>query len=294
MRSPARGTNSIEVDELSQSKTLPSRGGHEPSAATLRVSVKAVAWLWAVSVVGLVLAHLLGQFSKYQLGRDHLLGFVSLFNLDAELNVPTWFASMSLFVSALLLALIAGLKRASRDPFSLHWIGLCVIFVGLSVDEAAGLHERLSGLISSHVATRGVFLYAWTIPAAVAVVVVGLVYLRFLFHLPRVVRYLFVVAAVAYAGGALGMEMIEGKFVTALGQDNLAHSLLVAWEELLELAGVAVFICALVLYLSKEYSRVEIRFGAKAMQDYAGATDSRSSDDRPLAQPAARGAGEPS
>lgn len=53
------------------------------------IPARVTRWLSLV-VACLVLASLAGQFSKYVLGHDRLLGLVPLFDLDREGNVPTW------------------------------------------------------------------------------------------------------------------------------------------------------------------------------------------------------------
>ena len=114
------------------------------------------------------------------------------------------------------------------------------------------------------VSTRGIFLFAWTIPAAVGVVLFALVYLKFLFRLPVATRWLFVLAGVVYVGGALGMEMIEGQFVFLFGQASMAHALMVAFEEFLEMSGVVLFIYALLSYFRTQYGVVQVEFGERA------------------------------
>ena len=49
----------------------------------------------------------------------------------------------------------------------------------------------------------------WVIPALLAVTVFALVYLRFLFALPNRFRWLFILAAVLYVGGAAGLQMLR-------------------------------------------------------------------------------------
>jgi hypothetical protein len=62
-----------------------------------------------------------------------------LLRLDLEANVPTWASSM-LFGLAGLACVVVG-AAAHRSL----WVGLGALVLALSVDELAGLHERLSG-----------------------------------------------------------------------------------------------------------------------------------------------------
>jgi len=211
-----------------------------------RIDPRKVGVLLAIVVICLTGAHLLGQYSKFYLDHDSLFGFVGLFNLDHERNVPTWFASTALFLSSMLLAIITCFKRTTRDPFTLHWAGLAAIFLCLAMDEAIGFHERLSGFVSSLVNTRGVFLFAWTIPAAIAMPIFVLL------------------AGFIFTAGALGMEMVEGQYVSLLGEQNMAHAIMVAFEEFLEMSGVVLFIYALLCYLKTEYGVVQVQLGEES------------------------------
>jgi len=101
-------------------------------------------YLALLCIVGcLTLASLAGQVSTYVLGHSTHLGFVNLFNLNNEMNVPAWHSSSTLLLCSILLGLIANHKMREGDGYSLHWVGLALIFVFLSLDEAISVHERL-------------------------------------------------------------------------------------------------------------------------------------------------------
>jgi hypothetical protein len=54
--------------------------------------------------------------------------------------------------------------------------------------------------------------FAWVIPYSLLVLVLGIVYLRFLMDLPPGTRRRFLIAAMPYLAPALGMEMIGGAY----------------------------------------------------------------------------------
>ena len=70
-------------------------------------------------------------------GKSH--GVIRMFDLDAEMNLPTYFASLLLALVALLSAGIASVVRARGDKWGRHWSGLAAAFLYLSVDEALQL-----------------------------------------------------------------------------------------------------------------------------------------------------------
>ncbi len=64
-------------------------------------------------IIFLSLAHLAGLISTYYLGHNHVFGLVPLFDLNSERNLPTLYAGLGLLFCAVLLGLIAWVKRAN-------------------------------------------------------------------------------------------------------------------------------------------------------------------------------------
>jgi hypothetical protein len=86
-----------------------------------------------------------------------------------------------------------------------------------------------------------------------------LAYFRFVFHLSKKNRFLFIVAGGLYVGGALGLELVNGLYTETYGNDNLIHSFLINIEEILEMLGILVFIYGLLSILSTELRDLRIR-----------------------------------
>ena len=124
-------------------------------------------------------------------------------NVNHEGNFPTWLSSTLLTLNGLGLLVIAYIKRQMAQPYFLNWLVLGIIFFFLSLDETASLHESSISTLRDVLGTGGFLYYAWIIPAAILVVVLGLLYLPFLFHLPRYIQKVFSTAAALYLSGAL-------------------------------------------------------------------------------------------
>ncbi len=139
---------------------------------------------------------------------------------------------------------------------------LALIFSGLSVDEVASVHEVAMEPLRSLLGARGLPYFTWVVPGAAFVLAVGLAYLRFVLRLPALTRRRFVVAGGLFVGGALGLELAEGWVADALGHRTPAFAALVALEETLEMAGLVVFVHALLCHLRDEVGDLRIRFGA--------------------------------
>ncbi len=199
------------------------------------------------------------QYAKY--GLNYRARWLNLFNLDQELNYPSWYASFTLAFCSLLIAAIASAKKRDNDRYFRHWKNLSLIFLFLSVDEAMSIHELLISRELRHLLhAGGIFYYVWVIPATIFVAVVGLSYLKFLIALPQQIRLLFLLAGGIYVGGALGMEMVSGYWADLYGKNHLSYALIACAEECLEMAGVAVFTHALLSYIRLYMKDLELRF----------------------------------
>lgn len=199
--------------------------------------------LW-VAVLLLTALSALGQVARLGLGQPTVFGLVDLFYVDLENNVPTWFSSALLLLAALLLGgLAAGAARA-RDRFARHWSALAAVFLFLSLDEMASLHERTIEPLQRVLGQPpGLLAPTWVILGLFALLLVGLAYARFLLHLAPRERLQVVAAGGLFVLGAIGVEMIAGAMLAA-GMEKSAPAYVVSAhiEELLEMAGVVIFI----------------------------------------------------
>ncbi len=178
-----------------------------------------------------------------------LYHFSQLVNVSYEESLPAWYSSLMLFAAALVIALIARAKRANRDRYVVHWIGLAILFGYLSLDEAAAIHELFTEPLQTAFNTGGVLYFAWVIVGAPFVLVVGLLYLRFLLHLPPRTRLLMVLAGALYVSGALVVDAISASLWAVDEGTSLTYWAVGTVEELLEMLGVVVLIYALLGYL---------------------------------------------
>jgi hypothetical protein len=238
------------------------------AACTVTLSAAFVARFLAAAIVFLVTMHVCVYIVKFAVGHDHLMGLTPLFDLDRENNLPTWYSGTVFIATAAALGVIAAAKHQAGDRFAVHWTVLTVIFMYLSFDELTRMHERWgTALPDSFKAFRqqavlgGVFGRLWTLPAWVLAIVVGVSYFRFLLHLPHRTRTLFLVSGTAFLSGAFGMEMIDASYLAAGGQDPRLRFVFVTLEEGLEMASIALFLCAVIRYGSKRVGRVQLAFG---------------------------------
>jgi hypothetical protein len=209
--------------------------------AVVAASFSAALSLIALDITRAELSPDLDQLSK-------LTKFLLKFDVGGEQTVAAWLSSMLMLLCAVALCCLAAMKRQLGQPYAMHWLGLSVVFLGLSMDEAVGFHEMTVLPMREMLHTGGVFLFAWVIPALLFVVALGIVYLGFLLHLEPAVRLRLVLAAGLFVGGSIGFEMLEGALAGYYQQHQLLYEVAVHLEDTLEFAGLLLFLHSLLVY----------------------------------------------
>ncbi len=229
----------------------------------LVVSPKRVTQILTFIVLFLTLENLAALFLFDYLSYPWLMSVQKVFDVTFERNIPTWYASSTLLLSAFILAIIAFAKKKEGARFVLHWTAMSFIFLYLSFDEAFEVHEGWIIPLRTYFGAGGFFHFAWVIPAIAFVLIFVLAYLRFLIDLPVSTRRLFLIAGALFVGGALGLEMFQGYYLLNYGMYNTPFLIITTVEEFLEMLGIVVFIHALMSYMSSE--NVRIRFDDKVL-----------------------------
>jgi hypothetical protein len=70
----------------------------------------------------------------------------------------------------------------------------------------------------------------------------------------------FIISAVLYIGGSIGIELIGGKYAEIYGFEDFSYTMIATLEESLEMAGLIVFIWGLLGYLAANYRKLLIVF----------------------------------
>ena len=215
-----------------------------------------VARVLGAVALALVLASLGLQLMVSLTGHAEALRLLPLFSLDAEKNVPSYFSAFLLLCSAILLAVITVREKRRAGTLTLYWAILSLGFLLMAVDEALSFHERLVQPLRDLFGTAlpSAFHFAWVIPGIAVVLLLAVFFTRFLMRIPTKTRNTFLLAGALYLGGAIGFEMIGGNYVASYGVRDLPYYLIATIEETLEMAGVIVFIWALLTYIAEEYT----------------------------------------
>lgn len=209
---------------------------------------KIITALCLLSIV-LIALSVIGQIYKYTLndGMDRYL--TTVFNLDEEFNIPSFFMTLMLLLCSMLLVVIGESKIDFEGRYRWHWTILGIIFFFMAMDEMIMLHEMTISPVRNLLNTGGLFYFAWVIPAGLFLLVLFLYYLKFLLDLPARFRWLFILSGAIYITGVMGMEMVTGLIASRQGMDNLFYALFTNFEETLEMVGIILFIYSLFSYI---------------------------------------------
>ena len=222
----------------------------------------------ALVAVCLLLAHVSSQVLKFRFSHTHQLGFERLFNLDGENNIPSWYASSTLLFCSAVLMLIWRIRKQQADPDAPYWVVLATIFLGLSLDEAASLHETLVYrtvlALLPNLDQTGYLLYPWVLVGSAFAFIVGLSCVRFLFRLPSPTRWGFIMSGAVYVGGAVGLDFVEGKYeYQHAGREEFGYAMLVALEESMEMFGILLFLYSLYGYMTACFPAFGVGIGRR-------------------------------
>jgi uncharacterized Tic20 family protein len=198
------------------------------------------------------------QIGKYVFNYED--EWLNLFNVDRELNFPTWYSALMIGFCAILLGIIAQGKKQQGDRYTKDWQLLSLIFWFLAIDEIVSIHEIfIIPEVSKMLHLPGFLYSAWVIPGTIFVIWFARRYSKFIYHLPPKSRLHFVLAASIYVGGALIMEMIGSAIAQSFTQQSLIYALTTSVEEFLELSGIVMLIYALIYYLGQWAHQLELQ-----------------------------------
>ncbi|MBD3629487.1 hypothetical protein [Cyclobacterium sp.] len=183
--------------------------------------------------------------------------FIRLFDFNQEANVPAFFSSLLLLMASGLLFLIYFNKK-KKNRKSIGWLGLALVFVFLSLDEATQIHEFLIGHSREYFDASGYLYYAWIIPYSAGLLLLALIYIPFFWRLDKKMLILMILSGVIFIAGAIGMEMMGGNEINNSGF-GLRYMIYYSVEETLEMIGVSIFIYSLIWYLSVKKNKITFK-----------------------------------
>ena len=225
---------------------------HVPSPAIIRILAGIIVFLVIASTAAACIRACTGRTSAY--------GFVPKFDVNRENNIPTYFSSFLLLTAAGLLAIVTMSKRRDRAQYATHWFILMIIFLFLSVDESASLHELLIKPLRHALNLPGIWFHAWVIAGFAFVVIFVIFYYRFFLNLPARTKLYLVIATLFLVGGAIGVEFIGGAYLDIHGDWTFTYGIMTIIEEAFEMIGILFFIIAILDYIKLDKMDVVFSF----------------------------------
>jgi len=213
----------------------------------------------AIIVIVLNSISFIGRLVEYLLDIKETTEFVRLFHVAEEGNITAWFSSLTLLFSAILLGFIAQAKRSEANSFAKQWNILSIVFIYLSLDEAARIHEIIILPLRKFFNLSGIFHYSWVIIAIPLLLFFLIYFISFLKILPVKTRNYFILSGFVFVSGALGLEMLSGYLLTSdIVRGLIYNSISITIEEFLENIGIVIFIYALLDYIKTHLKVKEI------------------------------------
>ena len=202
-------------------------------------------------MIALLVGYIVGQYFRFSIGPDSHPTFIRLFDLSRENNIPSWFSANLLFCSALLLFTIGYLHNISPTKHRTQWSTLGILFMFLSLDESASLHELLSYELQTRWHTTGIFYFAWVIPYSILTLGCVLYFFPFVLSRTPLIRNLIMVSGLIYLTGALGFELFESHYFYLHNSKPMFYAALVCMDEVLEMSGIILFLYTLLFQLQE-------------------------------------------
>jgi len=214
------------------------------------LTTRRIVVILSLITAGIVAVHVTTLVFMWGFGHDNLYGLTWLFDVDGEDNVPAFFSFAIMMYAVALLGYIAMHHRSGEKPRTAYWTALAIVFSYLAIDEGFEVHEHIAKFAAGWIGAHELRVYAWLVPYAVGGIVFLLVYARFLRQLRRIDAMRILRSGIVYVAGAGVAEFFGALYVHIYHTEHaLGYDIETAIEESLEMAGVIMFIYALLKYI---------------------------------------------
>lgn len=222
----------------------------------LTFNVRSILWVLTITFAVVIALNALVILLKYEAGLTNPMfdkAFKKLY-VDYEQNLPSYFNTILLLLAGMLAGFIY-LRGKDSPTARFKWQFLAIIFVFLSLDESASIHEFFVTFLPKYlgIGGSGIFTYAWVIPYGLAAVLLGVYFLPSLRYLPGKIAKGMLFSGAVYVLGAIGFEMLGSVIIPPGGSDSIAYAGIVTCEESLEMLGVIIFIRYLLQHVQQEF-----------------------------------------
>ena len=197
------------------------------SSMNIRFALPAVrtALLLGGGVAILLFLHLVGTFCHLVL-HVKAAAFITLFDLDLESNLPTFYNCLLFFICSGLFLVHSRLWNVKQRYGWLVMTGACAF---LGVDEGSQIHEKFM-LVTLRLLNHGQntgtdmgwLYYAWVLPYGIAAALLILTLTKWMFALDKDMRRGFIFSGIIYVTGAVFLEMYGGRVAEHLDPSKVS------------------------------------------------------------------------
>lgn len=191
----------------------------------LALPANRAARLLGIGLAILVLMHLIGNLC-HLVFHVKAAAFITLFDLDLESNLPTFYNCFLFFVCGALFWAHSQLPNAKQRYGWMVMTGACLF---LGVDEGSQIHERfmlVTVRLLNHGSNNGSDLgwlyYAWVLPYGIAAALLVLTLMKWMLALDKDMRRGFIISGLVYVFGAVFMEMYSGRIAEHIDPSTVA------------------------------------------------------------------------
>ena len=175
----------------------------------------------SVTLVGLLILHLV--FRTANIDNWDYWELVGLFDMDSEISLYAWYSTtILLFVPACLLMFIGYKKKQSGDKLSWAWFVVGAVFMFLSLDDGAMIHEKLSTINRliglQDLLGGGIFAWSWWVIYLPIAVVLAVVLLKWFLSLPTRTKAFICIGILIAVVGQMGMEAVSSMITNSTGE----------------------------------------------------------------------------
>lgn len=205
-----------------------------------------------LKIVGLLL--LAGSFCLYLffgLGLTNGLGFLPLFDLNGEYNIPAFYSATAIWFCAFLLSYTYKQEKKLGHKNANYWRHFSYLFIFLGVDELASIHE-IFGRFAPMIWERFPWLQIsrkWIIPFSPVLLAIAVYFFRFYLQLSQQNKRRFTVAGLVFLSGAVGIEIIGEWLAVKYNLPPIYRGISAVLEEGAEMIGIVLFIRSLLLHI---------------------------------------------
>jgi hypothetical protein len=218
-----------------------------------QIPLKIVFWLFLIFTV-LVILHLILQYLNmvvYQEQHGLIFELSNRFDFDDEVSLPSWYSFIILFLVSASAAFAYLLENSPKKRFA--WLVLAILYLLMSIDEAAGLHEFvLQTMHNIYYLDQDplVSKNAWWLALPFILIAISALGIMVYKALPRRTVSLMAIGIVLFMIGAVAIDALTA---TVPLQTYANQGLLVALEESLEIIGTLIILYAILMYIEQNH-----------------------------------------